>query len=673
MKRITRLFSIALLSGVILFSGCSDDDDPTPLPEVAIADGSKNTSMTVSRSSTLSATLKVAGKIKDITATSSLGNQITVTNAADLKGKTEGTVTITYVATNTGDDTVKLTVTDEGNQTMTASFVVKVLAAGEIGVTFPTGDALKFTRDVQKDILVDLVVPEKVKTIAVASKLNATVSVSNANELAGKANGKATVSYQSATDGKDELTVTVTDETGQQKVATVMLKVNKPVVSVATGNMAGYNWVNTNDYLLDGYVVVPAGQTLTVQKGTTVRFKESPTTGDNTSALFITRGAKIMAEGTKEMPIVFTAESDDLEGSLDHNNRSLWGGLVLLGKAKVEKKSASEVQIEGIPSDKAWGKYGGDDDMDNSGSLKYVSIKHSGVGFKAGDELQGLTLGGVGSGTTIDYIDIFASADDGIEIFGGKVNIKHVSVAFATDDSFDFDLGWRGNGQFLFALQDGTNGDTYDHAGEWDGASPDDAALYSKPNIYNATFVGVGQTLPTEGRNKAFIMRENYAGLLANSIIVDFPGKGLEVQDLTSGEGNPLSDSYKKMNDGELRIYNNTWSAFADATDLASLVKVTTKNGKDKAQTPDDADGSDLKAHLSDNGNKYASEVVVKGIGRDTSGALDPRPKSNDDDVYKTDLPAGIMPVDYRGAFDASAESWLSGWSTLAKMGYLAQ
>jgi hypothetical protein len=342
-----------------------------------------------------------------------------------------------------------------------------------------------------------------------------------------------------------------------------------------------------------------------------------------------------------------------------------WAGLILLGRAPAEKGGASEIQIEGIDSGEPRGIYGGTDPADDSGVLTYVSIRYTGFALNgvAGDEIQGLTLGGIGSGTTLDYIDIFSSADDGIEIFGGTVNISHISVAFSTDDDFDFDLGWRGHGQFLFALMgDQTIG--FDHSGEWDGADPDDADLFSAPNIYNATFIGPGTG--ASGRDKAILMRENFAGKLGNSILEDFPGKGIEVQDLGDGSGDLPNDSYERLTtpvgDYQIEITNNTWANFADATDLSSLVKASSGDGGYAGQT------ADVEAELADNANKYSATGVLGGISRTPNGGLDPRPLTEDTEVAT--VPEGLQQVDYRGAF-SSSENWLEGWSTLSKLGYM--
>lgn len=426
------------------------------------------------------------------------------------------------------------------------------------------------------------------------------------------------------------------------------------------------------DYLMDGLVWVESGVTLTVEAGAVVKFKAAPSTSDNTSALIVTRGAKLEAEGTSSDPIIFTAEDDDLSvEALFPTDFGKWGGIILLGKAPVEKKGATEVQIEGINSEEKRGLFGGTEAADNSGTLKYVSIRYTGVGLAPGNEIQGLTLGGVGSGTTIDYIDVYVSGDDGVEIFGGTVNLMHFSVAYATDDAFDFDLGYRGNIQYAAVFQRTTD-DGYDYCGEWDGASPDDASLYSKPILYNATFVGPGND--ATGRSRALLMRENFAGTLANSVLANFPGKGLELQDMGVG----IEDSYQKMLDGELKILNNTWSDFEGVSVIGNgsdgLIYVTSKDGSDNPVTPDHPTSEEFIKHLNDNKNMIESDLILKKVERNADGeftSIDPRTTSALGDLA-TASGSWFEATDYRGAFNPTQQTWLEPWSTMAKYGVLA-
>ena len=501
-------------------------------------------------------------------------------------------------------------------------------------------------------------------TVTATPGTGATVVSVTANDGSGNQNvsgGSYTYTGDASTPGGTTIiiTFTVTDDSNPPLTATTTATINigKPTVNVSDDDLQDgtYNWTADNAYLLDGLVYLETGGVLNIEAGTVIKFMAQPTT-DNASSLIITRGAQIFANGTADDPIIFTAEADDLTGNtLTPEDNGQWGGLLVLGSAPAEKNGSGEIQIEGIDSSEPRGLYGGNQDDDNSGSLTYISIRYTGIGFQPGDELQGLTLGGVGNGTTIDYVDIFSSADDGIEIFGGTVDIRHISVAFSTDDDFDFDLGYRGTGQYLFSLMR-TDDEGYDHAGEWDGASPDDG-FNSMPDIYNATLIGPG--ISATGRDKALLLRENYAGTLGNSIIVDFPDKTVEVQDLPAG----VTDSYSKL-DSELFIKSNTWSNFNGNTDWATAIKIS-----DGAE---DATGQTLLDHLAANNNKLIAEQVVNGISRTQDGGLDPRPTEADTEVDEN-LPAGIDAVDYRGAFDPAASgTWLDGWSTLSKFGYLA-
>lgn len=470
--------------------------------------------------------------------------------------------------------------------------------------------------------------------------------------------------------GEVEVSVTANGRTSNTATFTVGGEVsNEVVITDADLKTDTYNWTKDKTYLIDGVVFLEAGGVLNIEAGTTIRFKERPSKDtDVTSALFITKGAKIMAEGTADAPIIFTGEADVEGAVLDPvADNAQWGGLIILGNAPASRKGVTEnIQIEGLPTDESRGAYGGNDPEDNSGILKYVSIRYTGIGFAPGDELQGLTLGGVGRGTTVDYIDIYSSADDGVEVFGGTVNIRHVSVAFATDDDFDFDLGYRGNAQFLFGIAQTGDENVYDNAGEWDGADPDDAAPFSAPNIFNATFIGPGQG--ASGTQRAILMRDAFAGKLSNSILEDFPGKGIQVEDRQSAV-----DSYERITtatDGyQLEILSNTWAQFGayDANaGLASLVEAT--EGEDDNFT---GATDDVVAELNDNNNTYSPASVLNSISRIMNGGLDPRPAT--ETSASAAVPEGMEQVNYRGAFAPGEPSWLSGWSTLAKLGYLTE
>ncbi|MCF7740695.1 MAG: T9SS C-terminal target domain-containing protein, partial [Candidatus Marinimicrobia bacterium] len=213
-------------------------------------------------------------------------------------------------------------------------------------------------------------------------------------------------------------------------------------------------WTADKTYLLDGLVYVEDGAVLNIEAGTVIKGKAD---SDPTAALIISQGAKIYAEGTATNPIIFTAEGDDVSDPYDveFNTRGQWGGLIILGKAVTNETATDGISyIEGIEEESDRTRFGGTDDSDNSGVLRYVSIRHGGAELAPGDEINGLTLGAVGSGTTIEYVEVFANKDDGVEWFGGTVNTKHLVAAFCGDDGFDHDMGLRNKMQFLFTIQD---------------------------------------------------------------------------------------------------------------------------------------------------------------------------------------------------------------------------
>ena len=235
------------------------------------------------------------------------------------------------------------------------------------------------------------------------------------------------------------------------------INIDFDTVVADNGNGTGtITWTKDKTYILEGFVFINSGQTLTIEAGTVIKAKTGQ--GENASALIVARGGKIIAEGTIDEPIIFTVEGDDLQGSIPIEARGLWGGVIILGNAPLNSEF-SEGRIEGIPFSESRGIYGGTISNDNSGVLKYVSIRHGGTNIGEGNEINGLTLGGVGTETKIEYIEVISNQDDGFEFFGGTVNCKYLVSAFCGDDAFDFDMGYQGNNQFLVAIQAPSTGD----------------------------------------------------------------------------------------------------------------------------------------------------------------------------------------------------------------------
>lgn len=400
-------------------------------------------------------------------------------------------------------------------------------------------------------------------------------------------------------------------------------------------------WTSDNVYHLDGFVFVEEGTTLNIEAGTVI--KGLPGQGADASALIIARGGKIMAEGTADDPIIFTAESDPLDGSL-FGTSGLWGGVLILGKAVINS-AVGEGNVEGIPEEEPRGAYGGDDDTDNSGIFRYVSIRHGGTDIGEGNEINGLTLGAVGSLTTIDHIEIINNNDDGVEFFGGTVNCKYMIAAFCKDDSFDIDEGYRGYGQFWFTIQ---ADDWGDKLGEHDGGTePEDGLPYTHPVIYNATFIGKGMNSLVE--KNAFHIRDNWGGEYHNSIFGDVSEKAIEIEDLESGE-----DSRARLEAGDIVFANNLFFDFAAGSTLADLVT------------------DDWILPYIESANTVA-DPGLGGLSRNADGNLDPRPAA-DGPAYTGEM-SGVPEttffdsVNYKGAF--GSENWAYGWTALYSYGVL--
>jgi len=257
-------------------------------------------------------------------------------------------------------------------------------------------------------------------------------------------------------------------------------------VVVSSNISANTTWTKDNIYELSGRITVLDGVTLTIEAGTII--KGLPGTGANATALLVARGGKLNAIGTATAPIIFTSVADEISKelvaagnfaspNLGADVSGLWGGLIILGKAPISA-SANEIQIEGIPSADLNGLYGGTDVADNSGTIKYVSIRHGGANIGNGNEINGLTLGGVGNGTVIENIEIIGNQDDGIEFFGGSVNVTNLLVLNSGDDAVDTDQSWSGTLNNFIVIC----GDATDHALEIDGPEGSFLAAHTLSN-----------------------------------------------------------------------------------------------------------------------------------------------------------------------------------------------
>ena len=298
---------------------------------------------------------------------------------------------------------------------------------------------------------------------------------------------------------------------------------------VCTINKSGFIesdelWEKECIYILNNKVVVPSGVTLTIEAGTII--KGTSGTGSLASALIIAQGGKIIAAGSASEQIVFTSTADNITvgesygSNLDQNNRGLWGGLIVLGYAPSSfPGDVDALQIEGIPAEDSWGLYGGNDPNDNSGILKYISIRHGGALIGEGNEINGLTLGGVGAGTEIDNIEVVGNVDDGIEFFGGTVDASNLLVWAQGDDAIDIDQAYSGTIDNVVVHL----GDISDHAFEIDGP---EGSLNGSFILQNASIFGNGIT--ENGEYADF--RSNAMGSTSGVFASGFPeGKDVEL------------------------------------------------------------------------------------------------------------------------------------------------
>ncbi len=301
-----------------------------------------------------------------------------------------------------------------------------------------------------------------------------------------------------------------------------------------------------DNWLISGGVFVADGVTLTIEAGTTIKTADDGTT----PFISVLRGGKIMACGTVTSPIVITPVKDSPKPGE-------WGGIIINGKAPINV--GLEADGEG-----GTGKYGGTSSADNSGKLCYVRVEYAGKILGTDNELNGFSFNGVGSGTSLEYLQAYRGSDDGFEFFGGTVSLKYAVSTGNHDDSFDWTHGWTGNGQFWVVQQATDGGDRGiegDNLGDNNTATP-----YSNPTISNVTLIGEDDG---DNSNQAMKLREGMKGNFYNIIATGFPKRGCQVEhDVT----------ITNMDNQELNLKNSI-------IDNANPFKFSTSAGADASVT----------------------------------------------------------------------------------------
>ncbi len=442
------------------------------------------------------------------------------------------------------------------------------------------------------------------------------------------------------------------------------------------GNLTAANTVLSCDttYILNDKIYVGDGKSMTIAPGTVIKGLQG-VSGDN-NALIVSRGGKIFAPGTCDCPIVFTANADPMNGTYGITNKGKWGGVVLLGKARNNLKGgfgSNTVSdgigfIEGFTSSEPRNNYGAGpglhDDNDNSGIMTYVSIRHAGDIAGAANELNGLTLGSVGRGTTLSHIEVISNLDDGVEFFGGSVDLKYASVLFNDDDGFDWDQGWSGNGQFWVVVKtDLTTAAGGDNGFELDSDDALQCTYHASPKIYNATFIGAAGINggPALDNNQAIEWKEASRGEIRNCIFSNY-NRGanfgntlthfIDADGTGGGAPVPADDCYAAWNSGALVMVNNT---FIGCT-AGDQVRVAGAPGSPADLTKFTNDGNTSVASVTGFAGLHSMNVSTNAV----TVKHDILPGA---DITTTSLPpvdGFFTPAPYRGAFKVGEKSWLS-------------
>jgi len=356
----------------------------------------------------------------------------------------------------------------------------------------------------------------------------------------------------------------------------------------------------TQIWTLKGRVSVVSGVTLTIPAGTIIKGEAG--TGADASTLIIARGGKINAQGTAEKPIIFTSVSDNIKvggdyptngPSLGINVRDLWGGVLILGKAPVSfNNDLTEAQIEGIPVSDINGLYGGTDASDNSGIFKYVSIRHGGAEIGEGNEINGLTLGGVGSNTVIDNVEVIANVDDGIEFFGGTVNATNLLVWGQGDDALDIDQAYAGTIDNALVVLTAAS----DHGLEIDGP---EGSLEGSFTIKNTTIIGAS---------------DGCTALSADGEIADFRSNAMGTTDGILAKGFALEKDVELDNDGVALNYTNGKLVFKNWNFLPNESCAT-----EALEGGIFDDKSNIGSSFETDANTFAKIVTTPEVGADES------------------------------------------------------
>lgn len=403
-----------------------------------------------------------------------------------------------------------------------------------------------------------------------------------------------------------------------------IVRVNQPIIG-------SVQWSADKIYILEEIIYVQDQASLNIEAGTEIR-------GEFGSALIVRRGGKLRANGLPDNPVVFTSAKP-----VGQRVPGDWGGVALLGNAPTNEPNAV---LEGI-EDTSKVVFGGSDAEWSCGKLEYVRIEFAGFALDSNKELNALTLAGCGSGTIVDHVHTHFGKDDGLEIFGGTVNISHVLITRAQDDSLDIDRGWKGNAQFI-AIQQDANGDNGIEADNWKTSK--DAMPRTSPQIYNITIIG-----PNNGtKSIGMTLKEGVAGTISNGIFMGHPTIAIDIQ----GDA-----TVAQVTSDNMRVQNSLFFDFgADGMTYFPVEEPNSAN--------DDDNGFDEGMHFRNAtyGNVFgqdprlANPFDLQGVDfRPTDGqrvsGIGTTPPTTADSFFDES-------ATYLGAFAPGIPSWTNGWTS---------
>lgn len=413
----------------------------------------------------------------------------------------------------------------------------------------------------------------------------------------------------------------------------VICSVNaQTVVNISSDITSSATWTSNNIYVLQsGFIYVTNNATLTIQPGTLIK--------GNGGTLVITRGAKIVADGTASQPIVFTsAQPNGFRAPGD------WGGIIICGYAPINDPAGERLAEGGI--DPVKGLYGGSNAQDSSGVLRYVRIEYAGIAYQPNNETNGLTCGGVGSKTVIDYVQVSFGGDDAFEFFGGTVNAKHLVAYRTLDDCFDTDYGYTGKLQFLVAISDsliadisGSNGFESDNDATGTSNLPQTRPIFSNVSVFGPKITS--STSINSNYKRALHLRRNAATSTYNSVFTGFP-TGLKIEGTSTGTN---------VQNGTLQFRNNIIAGCPQAIDSSGLT--TSFNWMSWFSSGANSVLPNSTDVIAGNPYNYTNPSFIPATGSPLLSGANFSSATLQDPFF--------TPVAYRGAFGSS--DWTSCWA----------